>query len=232
MKSNRRNIRRARREMRRNPVFGKDLISEVLLPVSMGSVAYLATKWAGGFVAESKFPVVGESEQAGVTTAAIAASLTALWFADTSKESLVAESLQAILVGSSMAAALPLLQQFTKVAQAEVNASLTTPAPVAPPATSGVGQFYGPSSLGLGIGYDISHYGAPYKGMLGLGSNDEVSAFGLESQPEAFSTVIPTDVAVPATNWPEFKKVSIPFTQEPLWTGGSFSRNLFTTPGL
>lgn len=75
------------------------------------------------------------------------------------------------------------------------------------------------SGDGLGMGFDISHAGAPYKQMLGLGAD----------QPEAVSTVIPTDLALRAKTQKQWKKVRETMTSpgDRGYAGGLFSRHLF-----
>ena len=80
-----------------------------------------------------------------------------------------------------------------------------------------------PPVSGMGLMVDVSHYGAPYKGLFGLGA-------GPVDLP-AVSTVTPTDLAFPAKNTQQVKPVVIPFANpktERGSAGGIFARQLFS----
>lgn len=103
-------------------------------------------------------------------------------------------------------------------------------APVVTPtvATSG---YYQREMLG-GLMVDVSHAGAPYKGMLGLGSDpaDQAVIDEVIQTAEAVSTVEPRDLALPATRKKAVRKVRerMGTPGDRGWAGGTFARTLFS----
>lgn len=129
-------------------------------------------------------------------------------------------------------------------------------------ATSGLSSYYTEGMLGLGDGvqrsifwrerkrasvpglhggYDVSHAGAPYKGMLGLGEDpanqahvdDAMDALenGTNGGTHAVSTVTPTDAVRRAHDWNWNEPVTEQFTSGSDGRGGAgglFARNLFS----
>ena len=138
------------------------------------------------------------------------------------------------------------------VVAAPVAAPVGPPAPDgSTPAASGIGSYYQEGMLGLGQtmyataglgrGYDISHAGAPYKGMLGLGTMYATAGLG-DAEPgdqsavddrmdvmESVSTITPTDLALRAGTMPQVRPVDHPFASgDNGYAGGTFARHLFS----
>jgi len=114
---------------------------------------------------------------------------------------------QALATGMGISAIMPYLPRAMAMVQA-------TPAQAAAmPASSNVSGFGDPM-------VDVAHYGAPYQGMLGLGG---------PMQPPAVSTVIPMDLALPATFQKQIRRVREPFAAADGrgYAGGLYARNLF-----
>jgi hypothetical protein len=165
---------------------------------------------------------------------------------------MVAKNSGPIVLGMGLAAAEAYLRNTPLLGGAPAAAAVTAPAapPAAPPAgTSGFGAYYSEGSLGtlyaaagLGRGYDISHAGAPYKGMLGLGQTFYATAGLGEPEPgdqsavenkmdvmESVSTIIPNDLALKARNFPQISPVDHPFADgDKGYAGGAFARHLFS----
>jgi len=198
-------------------VYGKDIFSDVLLPIGLGAGALVLTRWLSTKAYESRLPVVSDTPGMAEVTTAAAVGLTALAFAESMPpESALAKHADAVLVGSSLTALGPALAMFLKI----------DPIRVASAATQAATQAAAQPTSGLGQGFDISHYGAPYKGMLGY---DE-SAFSHDDQPPAVSIVTPTDVAMVAPDWPQTRQVRerLASPQDRAWAGGIFVRDLFS----
>jgi hypothetical protein len=169
---------------------------------------------------------------------------------------MVRQSAGAAVLGIGLAAAESFLQN-TPLLGGAPSAALVATGPAAPgtPA-SGIGSYY--ATAGLGRGYDLSHAGAPYQGMLGVGeyvdqpmnglgdSGDGISGIGDLGAPgdqgavdnsmnrmESISTITPTGVAMRAQERPQVRRVTTPFTSGPGngdsgYAGGMFARHIFS----
>lgn len=110
---------------------------------------------------------------------------------------------QALATGMGIAAIMPYVPSVVQ----------TTPGSAGPAIPSNVSGLADPL-------IDVAHYGAPYQGMLGLGSLP---------QPPAVSTIIPMDLAFRAKTDPQIKRVRTPFAAADVGSaGGVFARQLFS----
>jgi hypothetical protein len=212
-----------RNSLRRNPaVFGKDVVGDVLLPLAIGGVSLMGARWLSARIYESRIVFFGESPEAAEITAAAAGTLATLWMADSAgSDSLLSKNAPAAIVGMGLAALEPVLSRLMKIDPIRVARAVDQA--VSQP---GTGSYY--SSSDLGRGYDISHYGAPYKGMLGI----EESVFEGRYEVPAVSTVTPTDLALRAPRWLPDRKVTEKFANRNgrAHAGGTFARDLFSSP--
>jgi len=250
--------RRHHRRVRRNP----DWMREVVTPVAGGTAGFLAARALGNFLANQNLPMLAGNPKLGKVAAAVVGIPLAYWA--TSKVDLVRENIGAIVLGMGMAPVegyirgLPILggQQIAMLTTPMTTPSATPEAQspnAQPAATSGLADYYTAGMLGdWGGGVDISHYGMPYRGMLGLGDADVSSAASSGDQNAtdalvdsaeyadrsaapggsipAVSTVTPTDVMAPMPMVPYAKKMTerMATPGERGYAGGIFGRTLFT----
>lgn len=188
-------VAKNRRRVRRNSE--KGMLQSFVLPALVGAGGMLASQWvASSFTSRL---LVGQDPrlQFAVTGAGIGAL--ALVFGE--GLGLSHEVAEAAAIGAGISAIQPWLPKVV---------SDTTPVP-ATPAVSG-----------MGLMVDVSHYGAPYKGLFGLGGPVDLPAV---------STVTPTDLAFPAKRVAEVKEVTAQFASPKTdrgYAGGIFARQLFS----
>jgi len=248
MRANRRR-KRHHRSMRRlvANLFGADLTRDVVMPVLGGTAGFMAAR-ALGHVATDKLAFIGGDLRMGKAVAALVGIPAT--FVLSGYSPMVAKNSGPIVLGMGLAAAEAYLRNTPLLGGAPAAAAVTAPAaaPAAPPATAGFGAYYSEGSLGtlyaaagLGRGYDISHAGAPYKGMLGLGQTfyataglgadpgDQAAVEGSLDEMESVSTIIPTGLALEAKNFPQVRPVDHPFADgDKGYAGGTFARHLFS----
>lgn len=261
VRANRRR-RRHHRSMHRlvANLFGADLTRDVVMPVLGGTAGFMAAR-ALGHLAADKLAFVGGDLRMGKAVAALVGIPAT--FAAAGYSPMVAKNSGPIVLGMGLAAAEAYLRNTpllggAPAAAAVAAAAPAASAPAAPPAgTSGLGAYYSEGSLGtlyaaagmgtmyatagLGRGYDISHAGAPYKGMLGLGQTfyataglgedpgDQAAVEGSLDEMESVSTIIPTGLALEAKNFPQVRPVDHPFADgDKGYAGGTFARHLFS----
>jgi hypothetical protein len=224
-------------------LFGSDLMRDVVTPVLGGTAGFMAARALGHLATEKLTFVNGDLRMGKAVAALVGIPAT---FVLAGYNPMVAKNSGAIVLGMGLAAAEAYLRNTPLLGGAPAAAAVTAPA--APPAgTSGFGAYYSEGSLGtmyatagLGRGYDISHAGAPYKGMLGLGQTfyataglgdpgDQSAVEGQLDEMESISTIIPTDLALRAKNFPQVRPVDHPFAEgDKGYAGGTFARHLFS----
>ena len=232
-----------RRRLRRN-FYGTDLVSGVLVPVLGGAAGFIAVRALGNFWANMpNFPLVAGNPRASKLAAAVVGIPLAYWASK--KVPLVKDNSGAIVLGMGLAAsegylrgtpwltgspASLLADLRAQHAVASGGGAAAPTAPSAPPAaTSGFGQYYTPGMLGLGYGVDVSHYGAPYQGMLGLGEDLDQSVAPTDDGATGVSTVTPTDIASAMSVQPQDRRVRerMVSPEDRGYAGGMFARHLF-----
>lgn len=210
------NARGALRRLARNvSIGGIDVMEKIVFPALGATGGILLAQWLGSKVGPSLLP--GQDPR----LVAVGASTVAAYGAYMLGESLGLSpgTQMTVAAGAGVAGLLPLVPQ-SMLPSGSMNASASAPPPNA---TSGYYQ----RSMLSGLMVDVSHAGAPFKGMFGLGAYDG------GSYPSAVSLVEPIDMALPAKNWPEFRKVTeqMGSPQDRGWAGGGYARNLFSGGG-
>jgi len=183
-----------KRRMRRNPEGG--IIQTLVLPSLVGAGGLLASQWVNQSLVSQL--LVGQDPRLSSLVTGMGVGALLVSFGE--GVGLSREIAEAAATGAGISAIMPWLP---KVA----TESTLMPQPVS----------------GMGLMVDVSHYGAPYKGLFGLGA-------GPVDLP-AVSTVTPTDLAFPAKNAAQVKEVTIPFANpktERGYAGGIFARQLFS----
>jgi hypothetical protein len=134
------------------------------------------------------------------------------------------ETQMTVAAGAGVAGLTP----WVPAAMQQVLVAEAAPTIGAPSATSG---YYNRGLLG-GLMVDVSHAGAPYKGMLGLGSmpSDQREIDNVLTTAEAISTVEPMDPALPAIPKKAVRRVreKMGSPGDRGWAGGTFARSLFS----
>ena len=182
-----------KRRMRRNPEEG--IVQTLVLPSLVGAGGMLAAQWVNQALVSQL--LVGQDPR--LSSLVTGAGVGALFVAFGEGLGLSHEVAEAAATGAGISGIMPWL-----------------------PASVATGMEPKPVS-GMGLMVDVSHYGAPYKGLFGLGA-------GPVDLP-AVSTVTPTDLAFPAKNTQQVKPVVIPFANpktERGSAGGIFARQLFS----
>lgn len=225
------------RRVRRNAanLFGADITRDVVVPVAGGAAGFLTAR-AVGHVLANRVPQLNGNVRLGKAIAAGIGIPAMFAYAATVRKMGLAPA--SAVLGMGLAAAEAYLRDTPLLGGSRVAAAITEPAPPAPPegtsgmmyATAGLGTMY--AVAGLGRGYDLSHAGAPYTGMLGLGDDADPADQGVVDQQmdnmEAVSTITPTDLALPAPNMPAVRPVNHPFATPNVRTGGIFARHLLS----
>lgn len=238
----RRSMKPNRRHRLRRNIFGTDIMTGVVAPILGGTAGFIAARAIGNFWAQMpNFPLVAGNARAAKLAAAIA-GLPLVYYAGKYVPAIKQNSAM-ILLGMGVAATEGYLRDTpwlagsptSLLADLRARASTTPSAPAPAPATSGFGADYYTAGM-LGEGVDISHYGAPYKGMLGLGYSlgadpaDQSVVDGALDHAEGISTVIPTDVAAIAPVEPQIRRVREQMVSrgDRGHAGGVFARHLFS----
>lgn len=176
----------------------KSIVESLVLPSLVGAGGMLASQWVTRSFTSSLLVGQDPRFQSLVTGAGVGALL--LVFAE--GVGLSREMAEAAAVGAGISGLQPWLPRVLG---------------------DGMAQPGGESLKGMGLMVDVSHYGAPYKGLFGLGA-------GPVDLP-AVSTVTPSDMAFPAKRVPQVKEVTVPFANpktERGYAGGIFARQLFS----
>lgn len=213
-------------------------MNDVVTPVLGGTVGFIAARYLGNMVSE-KVPQLADPRYGKLAAAAVGIAAT---FAASAANPMIAKNSGSLVLGMGLAAAEAFLRNTPLLGGAPAAALLvaTPPATSSGTAAAGVGSYYSEGMLGLGRGYDTSHAGAPYQGMLGVGEYvDSLSGLGEDpasqeaadhamNRMESVATITPTDLAVQARNMPAMRPVTTPFASgDKGYAGGMFARHLF-----
>ena len=166
----RRRVHRNARRVLRN-LFGADVTRDVVTPVIGGTVGFVLARYVGN-MASARIPQLADPRYGKLAAAAVL--IPATFAAARMYPGMVRQNAGAVVLGVGLAAAESFLRNTPLLGGAPRAAVLAPAAPTAPaappaPGTSGFGSYYNEGMLGLGRGYDLSHAGAPYQGMLGVG---------------------------------------------------------------
>lgn len=219
-------------------MFGADLVKDVLVPVAGGAVGFLFVRALGNYAAQKNLPIVGTDPRAAKLAAAVLAIPGIFWLSK--KYPMIRENAGALVLGIGLAPAEAYLRTQSWYGPSMMA---SVPAPSTPAAPAATGDYYSTlgtmyATAGADLGVDISHAGAPYKGMLGLGDDPSNQAHvdtamdAMESGKHggmlSVSTVTPTDVALQAQVRPQIAPVDEPFADgDRGGAGGLFARHLF-----
>lgn len=228
MRSNRRHRRRHGRIVRLLKNFvslpsGSEMMSQIVTPVLGGTAGFVAGRVIGNWAAMQSWPVVGGNQKMAKLAAAILGIGGA--YAVGRKVPIVARNQGAIILGFGMAAAEPWFRNLPLL-----GGAMALPVAPSAPATAGIGAGYYTEGM-LGSGLDISHAGAPYKGMLGGDADwaDQSVVDDAMNGMEAVSTVNPVDAAARAGIVPQAARVGerMGTPGDRGYAGGLFARHLF-----
>lgn len=218
-----RNARGALRRLAKNmTVGGIDTIDKIVVPAVGATGGLLLSQWLGSKVAASYMPGYDPRLVALGTAAATALGAYKLG----TGLGLAPDTQMVVAAGAGIAGLLP----WVPPAMLPMVSSAAAPPPNV--ATSG---FYQRGMLS-GLMVDVSHAGAPYKGMLGLGADpadqsviDDVLTTA-EGGAQAVSMVEPRDMALPVTSKRAFRRVreTMATPRDRGWAGGLYARTLFS----
>lgn len=188
--------RRPRRNRLRRNEGSASVVEKLVVPSLVGAGGMLLTAWLASNVTGRLLTGMDPKTLNLITGAAggaIAVSMGAgIGMSD--------EISQSLATGMGIAAIMPYLPSLVQ----------TAPAQTLPANVSGLADPL----------IDVAHYGAPYQGMLGLGSLP---------QPPGVSTIIPHDLAFKSKFEQQVKKVTTPFEAADVgYAGGVFARQLFS----
>ncbi len=211
--------RGALRRLTRNvSVGGIDVIEKIVFPALGATGGMLLAQYVGSKAGPALMPT---TDPRIVAVGASAASALAAYLIG-ERVGLSPETQASIAAGAGVVGMAPWLPfSFVRATVAQTTDAL---APAQPNAVSG---YYQRSMLG-GLMVDVSHAGAPYKGMFGLGGDGE-----LEDEidnAEAVSIVEPIDMAREAVDVNPFPVVreTMATPGDRGWAGGIYARNLFS----
>jgi hypothetical protein len=241
-------------------IFGADVMRDVVTPVIGGTVGFVLARYVGNMASE-RIPQLADPRYGKLAAAAVLIPVT--FAAAKMYPGMIRQNSGAVVLGVGLAAAESFIRNTPLLGGAPIAAVVApaTPAAVAPvpeapaaptpSAASGFGAYYNEGMLGLGRGYDLSHAGAPYQGMLGIGEyvdqpmsglgdsgdgignsndpGDQNAVDGSMNRMESISTITPTDVAMRAMSRPQVRRVTTPFASGSRgYAGGMFARHLFS----
>jgi len=161
----RRRVHRNARKVLRN-LFGADVMRDVVTPVIGGTVGFVAARYAGNMLS-ARVPQLADPRYGKLAAAAVL--IPAAFAAARMYPGMIRQNAGAAVLGVGLAAAESFLRNTPFLGGAPQAAVL--------PAPTGTGAYY--ATAGLGRGYDLSHAGAPYQGMLGMGSATMYAAAGI-----------------------------------------------------
>jgi hypothetical protein len=211
-----------RRLARNATIGGIDVMEKILFPALGATGGVLLAQWLGSKVGPSLMP--GQDPKLLSLGASTVAAYGAYMLGE--QLGLSPETQMTVAAGAGVAGLLPWIPPAMLPAGSG-SASATTP--LAPPANAMHGYYQ--RSMLSGLMVDVSHAGAPYKGMLGVDDPaDPVNQDRALSHMEAVSTVEPMDLALPAIS----KRAVVPVTErmgtprDRGWAGGTYGRSLFS----
>jgi len=217
------NARGALRRLTRNvTVGGIDVMEKILFPALGATGGILLAQWLGSKVGPSLMP--GQDPKLLSLGASTIAAYGAYLLGE--QLGLSPETQMTVAAGAGVAGLLPWIPS-AMLPDGSAIASATTP--LAPSANAMHG-YYQRSMLG-GLMVDVSHAGAPYKGMLGVDDPaDSANQDRALSHMEAVSTVEPFDMALPAISKKAIRRVreTMGTPRDRGWAGGTFGRSLFS----
>lgn len=196
-------LRHVRRLVRN--IGGSDVMSKVLLPALAGTGGMLAAQWLSENVSAKWLP--GHDPKLVQLGTSLLGGIGTLVLAE--RFDFSQETAEAVVVGMGVAGAVPYLPK----------SALDTTVPTGPVnATNGLGWMI-----------DISHAGAPYKGMLGLGMEDSVID-DVRRSSGPVSTVEPTDPVRRMTRFNPTPRVRerLASPKDRGYAGGIYARHLFS----
>jgi hypothetical protein len=161
-------------------IFGADVMRDVVTPVIGGTVGFVLARYAGNMASE-RIPQLADPRYGKLAAAAVL--IPATFAAARMYPGMIRQNSGAVVLGVGLAAAESFIRNTPLLGGAPI-AAVVAPEPVAPAApapsaASGFGAYYNEGMLGLGRGYDLSHAGAPYQGMLGIGEYVDQPMSGL-----------------------------------------------------
>lgn len=207
-----------RRLTRNVSIGGIDVIEKILFPALGATGGMMLAQWAGS---KASATLGGQDPKLVMAGAAVATAFAAYMVGE--RVGLSPETQASVAAGAGVVAIGPWLP----FAMLRDTVAQTTSA-AAPNAVSG---FYQRSMLAGNLMVDVSHAGAPYKGMFGLGQDMGQDVFEDRfNQMEAISTVEPIDgarqdVRVLRT-YPIVERMASPDGRG--YAGGIWARNLFS----
>lgn len=224
-----RNKGRRRRRMRRNQVFGVDIMSGIVVPVLYGLGGFVTARYAGNMLAERG--VLSGDPRMAKGLAALATIPLAFWLGK--KVPLVGRNLGPIVLGLGLAPAEAYLRDTPLLGGSRAAAQVTAPLPgeTSAPAvmeTPPPEQIVAASGMGVYQALANNFY---TEGMLGLGT-DPANQANIDGAMDVMevSTVTPTDMALPASSMPQVATVREGFVNQGDrgYAGGVFARTLFS----
>lgn len=147
-------------------LFGADVMRDVVTPVTAGTVGFLLARYAGN-MASARIPQLADPRYGKLAAAAVL--IPATFAAARMYPGMIRQNAGAAVLGVGLAAAESFLRNTPLLGGAPRAALIAEATPEAPTAPAATGSYYNEGMLGLGRGYDLSHAGAPYQGMLGVG---------------------------------------------------------------
>jgi hypothetical protein len=207
-----------------------DVMGDIVTPVLGGVAGFVVARVIGNWAAQRGLPVIGGNPKLGKVAAALVGIPVA--YAVGRKVNIVGRNQGAIILGMGLAASEAYIRDWALIGGGSSPAASTLPS--APPAASGIGADYYTEGM-LGSMYDVSHAGAPYKGMLGVDdagldwADQSVVENALNGM-EAVSTVNPVDMAARPTSTPQALRVTETMANQGDrgYAGGLYARHLFS----
>lgn len=208
------------RRLTRNAADGSiSTIEQFVVPALGATGGILLAQWLGSKVGPSLFP--GQDSKLSMSVGSTVAAYAAYMVGDSL--GLSQETQMTVAAGAGVVGILPWLPQGM------LPSVMSEPVAIPAPPVSG---YYQQSMLSGGLMVDVSHAGAPYKGMFGLGadpSNQDAIDSVLQIA-EGVSLVEPIDAARKVIS----KRAVRPVTEQMGtpgdrgWAGGTFGRTLFS----
>lgn len=202
--------------MRRNQLFGGNLMGNVVVPVLGGAVGFIGARYIGNTLAMRD--IVTTDPRTGKLIAAGVGIPVVYWLGR--KQAMVRRNQGAIVLGMGLAAAEAYLRNTPLLGGGRMAAAVTEPAAAPMPGVAPEAIMPGEMNVEESEGGAGAYY---TEGMLGgLGQDGESIA--------AVSTVIPTDLALRAPSMPQWAPVSERFVNRNNrgHAGGMFARHLFS----